>query len=135
MTDTNDVADLWGEIVTEPIQTPLGILREQGAILERRTNGILTVKIVSRSTDKASFSHTFYINAANLNYLYEAFVIYHPIELYPVKMSSQSFPEAAGKKLAIAHDEGEYLGLLKIVLQSEKIQKVIRALLSQDVAF
>lgn len=133
MTDTNDVTDLWGEIVTEPIRTPLAILREQGAILERRTNGTLTVKIVSQSFESESFSHTFYINASHLNYSYGAFVIHHPIELYPVEVVSESLIPFGGK-VQQAHNEDQFLQLLGRVLQSDKIQKVIRALLSQDVA-
>jgi hypothetical protein len=133
MTDTNDVTDLWGEIVTEPIRTPLAILREQGAILERRTNGILTVKIVSQSSKSESFSHTFYINASHLNYSYGAFVIHHPIELYPVEVVFDGIDPFGGNRQT-ASDEHQFLELLKRVLQSDKIQKVISALLSQDIA-
>lgn len=133
MTDTNETVDLWGDIVTEPIRTPLTILKEQGAILERKTDGILTVQVSSQSPDSGRFQHFFSIKSANLNYSYNVFSVIHPIELYPLIFYSEVLLEKGGSNQRSADDEKEFLETLKEILQAPKTQKVIRSLLSQNV--
>jgi hypothetical protein len=124
MTETNETVDLWGDIITEPIRTPQLILKEQGALLERKTNGILTVEVHSASIDNG-FRHEFKIKSSNMNYLYAAFTVRHPIEIYPVDLHTEEI-------IYHAKDEEAFMTSLKKILQSEKIQKVIRSLISQS---
>ena len=89
MIETNETSDLWGDIVTNPIRTPLTILKEQGALLERKTNGILTIHIASNS-NSTTFTHIVYLHSASLNYSYFLLGISHPIEIYPLILEYDS---------------------------------------------
>jgi hypothetical protein len=133
MTETNGTVDLWGDIITEPIRTPQLILKEQGALLERKTKGILTVEVSSTTLSGDIFQHVFKIKSSNMNYSYQAFYIRHPVDLYPVIFHSTPLEEKSDELLIPkAKDEKEFMELLKQILQSEKIQKVINSLISQS---
>lgn len=145
MTDKKKIVDLWGNLITEPVKrTPLTILKEQGSLLERKTKGILTVKVVSDKSvggfsfpnlftnadlpDNKQLRHLFYIESPNLNYTYHLFTVLHPIDLFPTV-----FYTSEGDN-QIANNEEEFLAVLSDILQSSKTQKVIHSLLSQNIA-
>ena len=128
MSETNETVDLWGDIVSETVRTPLTILKEQGALLERKTNGILTVDINSSSSQE-SFKHNFYLRSATLNYTYFLLSIRHSIEIYPIYIE---FDSGHTREEKLAQNEEDFTNDLRNILQSTKTQKVISALLSQS---
>ncbi len=131
MAETNETVDLWGDIITEPVRTPLSILKEQGAFLERKTNGILTAEI--RSTSKGgAFTHAFYLKSPSLNYSYMLFDVDHALTLYPATLSVFDDEENFDEAIEDIEDEKEFIGVLKNVLQSPRTQKIISALISQS---
>lgn len=128
------MTDLWGDIISIPINTPVSILREQGALLEQKTNGVLTVSIPTIRGGKendAIFLHRFKIKVPSLNYQYELFSISHDITLYPVEFHVDR--EMLDDKNVIAKDENEFLEILGQILKSPKTQGILNALLSQSV--
>lgn len=128
MTETNETVDLWGEIIASPMRTPLTVLKEQGALLERKTNGMLSFEIKSSSNGE-SFSHIFYLHSPILNFSHFLLGIHHPIEIYPIIMD---FDLGEGRTNIRISDEAEFLGNLKNIFQSQKTQKVIQSLLAQS---
>lgn len=142
-----EATDLWGDFGTEPLRTPLTILKEQGALLERKTNGILTVNVKTETlshdfygeqSNYTAFTHHFDIKSPSLNYSYRLFSIYQPIEIFPVKFEGEALGVKSETVLRkyyshkIANNEEEFLETLKEVLQSSKTQKIIGSLLSQS---
>jgi hypothetical protein len=131
MTDKNETVDLWGEIITEPIRTPLTILREQATFLEKNTNGILTGEI--RSDIKGgSFTHYFYVKAPSLSYSYLLFAVDHSLTLFPANISKFDDSESYISSISNIKDEKEFINELKGVIQSPRTQKITSALISQS---
>jgi hypothetical protein len=102
--------DLWGDIQTEKIRTPVSILREQAALLGPKTQNIVEAKVDTRS-ERGDFYHYFTLVVPALdNYKYNLFAISHDIRLYPVLVQSegtqltneQTFTEWLGRKLTSA---------------------------------
>ncbi len=131
MTETNETVDLWSEIITEPIRTPLTILKEQATFLEKKTNGILTGEI--RSDIKGgSFTHYFYVKAPSLSYSYLLFAVDHLFALFPANISKFDDSESYISSIPDIKDEERFLNELKGILQSPRTEKVVRALLAQS---
>ena len=139
MTETTETVDLWGDIVTEPVRTPLTILKEQGALLERKTNGVLTTEVRSSSGQQSnSIRHSFMIKASSLNYAYMLFSLeYNLASPFPVNfiefepVGTGAFTKSNEK---VAKNEGEFLELLKKIFQSPDTQRIIATLLTQSAA-
>ncbi len=127
------MTDLWGDIVSNPIKTPVSILREQGSLLEQKTDGVLTVKVTTNPNIFAdqSFDFSFIISVPSLNYQYQLFSISHDISIYPVKFYVQT--DIVDEEKTIAKDEAEFLKTLEQILKSPKTQGILNALLSQSV--
>ncbi len=147
MTETNETVDLWGDIVTEPIKTPLSILKEQGALLERKTKGILTVGVKVDSVRENNLSafpflfnnnlpknailrYAFYIKSPSLNYSYHLFSVFQPVEIFPSIFDVSIFEDEENKLMA--NDENEFITILGEILQSPKTQRIISSLFSQS---
>src|SRR5437016_3185820 len=77
--------DLWGDLQTEGIRTPVAILREHAALLAPRPRTSLRRKVQTHPQPGAIFIHTFNLVVPALdNYTYELFRVQHPMGLYPV---------------------------------------------------
>ncbi len=131
MTETTETVDLWGDIVTEPIRTPSAIMKEQGALLEQKTKGILSVIVSTENIGRNTFQHKFIIKSPSLNYNFQLFYINQPIELFPLTFYSEV---AFGINNKNADTEAEFIEILKEILQSAKTQNVVNSLLSQSIA-
>lgn len=128
------MTDLWGDISSKPIKTPVSILREQGSLLEKKTNGVLTVVVSAYQVgdgNDARFTYNFTINVPSLNYKYKLFSITHPINLYPVIFNVEK--EIIDDNKTIANNESEFLEILGQILKSPKTQGILNALLSQSI--
>ncbi len=135
--------DLWPqEITASPIQTPISILGAQAVILGNRTNNLIEATTRSLSREGSDgFSYEFLILANMLGYSYRPFSIQHSIELYPVRLfllDDDVSKEVVGRVAStnpwttlVAASEKEFLESLGRILNSQKIKKVIGALLAQ----
>ncbi|HYP05551.1 MAG TPA: hypothetical protein VER03_04880 [Bryobacteraceae bacterium] len=115
--------DLWPEIPTEKLRTPVSILREQAALLGQKTQNLLEAG-VSTTTFEGSFRHSFFILAPSLDYSTELFTVEHRIELYPV------FGIANGIRVRM-DTEDQFIGWIRIQLSSDATQRLVQALLAQ----
>lgn len=124
MADTQ--RDFWPDIaVEEPVTTPLSILKEQAAVLARKTNGLLEGR-VENSTRGREFRYVFKIVAPTLdNYSYELFRVRHGVLLYPAWIQGPQLQDTELKS------EQEFVDALKQVLSSDETMRVISALLAQ----
>ncbi len=152
--------DLWPDnIETIDTKSPVAILKEQAALLGQRTKNLVEAQVIrgqlpsiddiklATSLSKLpplaepTFVYDFLITAPPLDfYTYRAFTIQHSIDLYPVRIWADQdirieiAPEGA-KRIIEAASKAEFVEILAKILATEKISRVISALLAQmDVA-
>lgn len=139
--------DLWPPsftVVVEP-NTPIEILREQAALLEQKTNGVVLAEVRTGKDYNSNFSvgpggqtnlpfvHTFYLVAPALgNYHYQLFRVEQPIEFYPLFIKGA--PTIKGLPASdFAVDSKElFVDVLRQIFAAEKTQKVIQSLIAQS---
>jgi hypothetical protein len=121
--------NLWGDLsALEKIRTPKSILQEQAGYLSQVTEGMLVAKV---DDDMAPIGGTFrydldiHVPALN-DYVYTLLSIRHPLELYPVQLSSNRPP-----KLINCADEQALQDAIESILSSSDVKKVLSRLLSQ----
>jgi hypothetical protein len=141
--------DLWPEIGTPSIRTPVSILREQASLLGTKTNNVVEgeVKVIEGSMSWAiswDFGYVFYLVAPLLkNYRYRLLSIAHRLDMYPlrVRLSEEIAAEIILAEPSLIFntsgvvevgDEDTFLVLLSLVLRSSKTIKVIHALIAQS---
>jgi hypothetical protein len=134
--------DLWpkdlDQLAKSSAAAPVNILKEQAAVLGKRTNGLLDAEAVPHRDpyDTTKLRYSFEIVAAALqNYRYELFQIVHGPEMYPVtfkverEMSNDVKADSYGG--IDASNEEEFKKTFALILNSQKARKVISGLLAQ----
>ena len=119
--------DMWpAEFGVGDTTPPVMILREQATYLTKKTKGKVEGQ-VRTMPDGQEFRHCLYLVAPALdNYEYRLLCVWHPIELYPLRLM-----ESGTDELRICSSEFEFLDQLATVLKGDKAQKVVQSLLSQ----
>ncbi len=142
----NSNLDLWPQSfeVGVKINPPLAILREQASLLEKKTGGLVKA-IVEKSDNEVvaaslyrslgikatinSISYSFWLLAPAFgNYRYQLFTIEQPLEMYPLRIVGGPLED-----MEIASEE-DLLEKLKLIFASEKVQRVIGAMIAQSQA-
>ena len=124
--------DLWGELPgVINIRSPKGILAEQARALSARTRQALWGRVTtSVLSDYDLVSHELSIVVPRIkNYTVAVVRVDHPAEMYPARIYDLLADKYASKE---CRDEEEFEQALKAILQSERIRKVISALLTQS---
>jgi len=148
--------DLWPDnIETIDTKSPVAILQEQAALLGQKTKNLVKAQVIRGkqpsiddiklatsfsklpSLAEPTFVYDFLITAPPLDfYTYRAFTIQHSIDLYPVRIWADQdirveiAPEST-KRIIEAASEAEFIYILGQILATEKIRRVIGALLAQ----
>jgi hypothetical protein len=113
-------ADLWGNIQATSVRTPVAILREQAALLGKKTQNVIEGRVDSRSSG-GEFYHSFNLVVPALDdYTYQLFIIRHDVNLYPVKLDWQQFGS-----------ESEFTNALREKLSSPETIRIVQNLLAQ----
>jgi hypothetical protein len=125
---TQPIPDLWPEIDQSQVVPPVAILREQAALLGKKTNHLLEGRVDTRSTPDGRFVHSFYIVAPTLDdYTYKLFEIEHDADQYPVATTEPG----VGGIYEQSASEQQLLDHVRRVLNSEKTKRVVGSLLAQ----
>ena len=135
--------DLWGVLPAPSISPlPANVLKEQGALLAEKTNGILTGQTKVRfDIDKDEVERTnlqFYIVCPTLNnYRYEVLSVEHPRfgNAFPARIDYQQFANDDVTTYVTANDLEEFKNRVKDILQSDRVKSVISALLREAQQF
>ncbi len=124
------VKDLWGELPTQDlVRDPYTILREQAALLGKKTENLLEGRVRRRRRQSGGFMLYLDIVVPTLdNYSYTVLTVTHGLELYPVKMKDQGYTTEA--ELKEYKDENQFVEALGEILISNQVRKVITNLLS-----
>lgn len=118
--------DLWPDLVFDvDIVTPVGILKEQAALLGPKTNNVVQAGVRSVYIEN-DFSFRFDLYCLALDYRYALFTISYPVELFPVTLV---FNDVNAKKDSVIETETAFRDSLRIIFASEKTRKVIDALM------
>jgi hypothetical protein len=129
---TQAIPDLWPEIEQTRVVPPVAILREQAALLGKKTNHLLEGQVKSRIAFEGGFLHTFSIVAPALDgYEYKLFEVKHGPDQYPVEADA---PESTGPltaSLVSLNSEQELLDYIRKILNSDKTKKILGSLLAQ----
>ncbi len=126
MPDT--LPDLWPEIETENIVTPLAILRFQAGQLRTKTKGLIEAVVRTVSVSDDSVFHELVVIAPALDrYEYVIGTFKHAQHLvYPVRVQSES------TETCFCSTQEELLEAVSAILRSEKVRSVISSLIAQS---
>ena len=124
---TITIKDLWPMEFSPQRQTPpVTILRQQAALLGRKTKNLVEGDVVTSTTAEGMFEHTFYFVAPALDdFRYRALKVVHGIVFYPLELK-------AGKMIATCNDEDEFTDILQYVFAAEETHNVIASLIAQS---
>ena len=130
------IPDLWPEIEQSQVVPPVAILREQAALLGKKTNHLLEGRVDTTTSPDGRFVHSFYIVAPALDdYTYKLFEIGHGADPYPVLVPGLPHRGARGELvpaegLRLASEQ-ELLDYIRKILNSDGTKRVIGSLLAQ----
>ena len=116
--------DFWGNLDVQTITTPVSILREQAALLGKKTKNVIEAQV---DTDAAGgkFHHSFNLVVPTLDdYTYQLFAIRHEIDLYPVSVVW------SGGGIALSTEQ-DFKDWVQATLSSSQTRRIITNLLSQ----
>jgi hypothetical protein len=130
--------DLWPELNLAATTTPLSILREQAALLGKRTKGVLRGEVETWGIEER-IAHSFSIAVPSLgDYKYNLFLIQHLPIGYPVYVThwatsmrghfSEVETRSGEKTLA---DEGELRDWLRLTFHSDEVKRIVENLYAQ----
>lgn len=121
--------NLWGELdVEENIRTPTAILKEQADALSTLTKGILDGRVGIDQGGKGLILEFFIVARAINGYSYELLNVTHDVELYPAYV----FTQTNNRGRVECNDEQEFEDYLGEILSSNKVKRIISALIAQS---
>jgi len=115
------------------VRTPVSILREQAALLGKKTKGLVEAT-VDTDASGGSFIHRFKLVVPALdNYTYELFSISNGIDFYPVEAYGFQNRLKFGSMVSMStlRSEDEFLDWLQEILSSPETKKIIANILAQ----
>ncbi len=123
---TSDTNDLWpDDIGFSDVIPPATILRQQAALLSRKTKGLVVAE-VNTVSDGDSFRHNFFLTAPALdNYRYSLIRVVHGIQLYPVHLQTGEFAVEV-------KDESHLISALEKIFSSNETRRVLSSLIAQS---
>jgi hypothetical protein len=129
------IPDLWPEIEQSQVIPPVAILREQAALLGKKTNHLLDGRVDTRVTIDGRFVHSFYIVAPALgDYTYKLFEVSHDENPYPVYGAALAASAGVILKpdLSVSlNTEQEFVDYVRTTLNLDNTKRVIGNLLAQ----
>ena len=121
--------NMWGEINTPANQrTPTSILREQASILNQLTRGVLIGSIEQEPTNNNILVYNFSITAPAINnHKFAILTLQYSITIYPLTVTDHTVHVQRQ-----CLNEEDFTSILKNILSSVQVKRVISALLIQS---
>ena len=120
--------DYWGNLTVEtPTDPHIKLLEEQAAILEDKTENLLTGTVTSQTIGN-QIRTTLAVIAPELEYRFDLVSIYFPVngkDLYPIDMRN----DLTNKK-SMCKNEGEFKARLREILSSPQTTSSLQKLLN-----
>lgn len=129
--DDKNKKSFWGDLGDlEKVPTPKTHLKEQADILTQVTKYVLQGEVTQEVSPEGTFTFKLDIIARHLNnYRHSILLITHGIELYPLNLY-----DCVNDRRFECKDEENFLIVLRAVLSSASVRKVISSLISQSKA-
>lgn len=136
--------DLWPDLNLAPVVTPLSILREQAALLGKRTKGVLRGEVETWGAGER-ISNSFNIVVPSLgDYKYTLFGVHYFPTGYPVYVDIKPYTSISEINLAseinpiempsssrrIAN-ENEFRNWLRLIFHSDEVKSIVENLYAQ----
>jgi hypothetical protein len=121
--------NMWGEI-NDPVnqRTPTSILREQAAILNQLTKGVLIGSLEQEPTNNNALVYNFAVTAPAINnHKFLILTVQYSITIYPLTLTDRT-TQVQRQCL----NEEAFTTTLKGILASTQLKRVISALLIQS---
>jgi hypothetical protein len=121
--------NMWGEI-SDPVnqRTPTSILREQAAILNQLTKGVLIGSIEQEPTNNNTLIYHFAVTAPAINnHKFSILTVQYSFTIYPLTLTDRT-TQVQRQCL----NEEAFIANLKGILSSTQVRRVISALLIQS---
>ncbi len=119
--------DYWGNLTAEmPLNLPVQLLEEQAAILEDKTDNLLTGTVASQTIGN-QIRTTLAVIAPELEYRFDLVSIYFPVngeDLYPIEIRNDLTNEKS-----MCKNEGEFKARLRERLSSPQTNSSLQKLL------
>ena len=121
--------DFWGELGTATVRTPVSLMREQAALLGKKTSNLVEAHVKTDS-EGGRLVHRFHLIVPALDgYTYRLFKVSHGMEIYPVMVGGYDPRNPLdSKQLA---NEQEFTDFLREILSAESTKRIILTLLAQ----
>lgn len=121
--------NLWGSLPeVGEVAAPLGILRQQAALLGDMANNLLEAQVIVRQRSAKLMAADLVIVAPPLDgYTISILRIEHKLELYPLKVWNLLTETPLREVL----NEEAFLAALRMILQSTEVRRAIESLLVQ----
>jgi hypothetical protein len=123
------VVDLWPEFrAPEDVNSPIFLLKQQAAALERKTKGLVGAELKSAVTPDKRFWVGFDLYSPALGeYSYRLFEVTYPPEFYPLTFSGPNGDE-------VASTPDNFRVSLVSALQATRTRQVVEAIMAQATA-
>ena len=121
--------DLWPDFQTpEAINSPVFLLKEQAAALQKKTKGLVLAGLRPASAQDGSFWVGFDLYSPALGeYTFHLFDVTYPPEFFPITLTASDGAKAA-------QSLGQFKSLLESVIRSPRTKQVIEAIMAQATA-
>ena len=128
-------SDLWpADFGTPNVRLPVVILREQAALLGRKTGNLVEAEVRTNpgAVSPKDLEYRFFLVAPALDhYRYYLFMIVHSVgDTYPVRF----YPKESEGEFDEIHSEQELVNRLAEVFNSDDTKRVIQSLIAQSQA-
>ena len=135
--------DLWpDDIEHTSLKAPVTILKEQGAVLGRKTSNLVEGEIFRRPAPfmPGLFQYTFSLVAPALgHYSYQLLRISHSLDFYPLEIETEE--DVLGELPAemkgednklVADSQDRFMEILRAIFATTKARRVIGAIITQS---
>ncbi len=121
--------DLWPDFqAPEAVNSPVFLLKEQAAALQKKTKGLVLAMLRSASTPGGNFWVGFDLYSRALGeYSYRLFEVTYPPEFVPITLITTDGPQTA-------ETLEQFKRLLESVIRSLRTKQVIEAIMAQATA-
>ena len=143
--------DLWPDDIglRTKLKAPVTILKEQGALLSKKTRNLVEGQIINisdRGIGQDNFGYVFHLVAPALgNYHYRLLTISHSVDFYPLDIDTDedvlmelsvdmgaSVKMRGGLRILVAGSQDEFMGILRAIFATKKVRRVIEAIIAQS---
>jgi len=126
------VEDLWPDFPIEKETSPVDILREQAAVLTKKTKNQVEGRVVTTAAGDRIESDFLLLVPALGSYKYRLFTLSHGAISYPAEIRGFSFSPGAPVEVEEVLNEEDLRRALKLIFNDQGTRRVITSLMAHS---